>query len=169
MKKKNPTVAAMLSFVFGPLGYLYIGWRYAVLGLVVFLIFTLVVTVVDFPLPTWTKFITVGVLAWKGWTIVAVRNAVIDDGNENAYALGTWPLAAMAMSDLLVGMGMLYAGALGFYAGVRFVLEGSVFRGALVILLGTPLLIWVSSLVFGIIATGIDALAARGMKNLFRR
>jgi hypothetical protein len=38
-KKKNPTVAAVLALLFGPLGYLYIGWKYTVMGTAVVFIF----------------------------------------------------------------------------------------------------------------------------------
>ena len=75
----------------------------------------------------------------------------------------------MAMSDLLVGIGMFYAGTIGLYGAARLVLEGRVLRGLLLLLLGTPLLVWIASLVFGLIAVGIDSIFASKMENLFRR
>lgn len=158
-----------MSFVFGPLGYLYIGWRYAVLALVIFVIFVFVLTVTNFPIPVWMKNVILAVFAWKAFTIVSVRNALIDSQDEHVPALNTFPVAAMATSDLLVGVGMFYAGAIGLYAAAMMILEGSVFRGLLVLLLGTPSLVWIASLVFSFIAMGIDAIFVSRMENLFRR
>jgi len=167
--RKNPFVAAILSFVFGPLGYLYIGWRYAVLALAVLAIFVFILTAINFPIPAWMKYVILVVFAWKASTIVSVRNALIDAENEDVSALNTFPVAAMAMSDLLVGIGMFYAGVIGLYVAARLLLEGSVLRGLLVLFLGTPFLVWIASLVFGLIAMGIDAIFVSKMKNVFRK
>ena len=169
MRKKSPILAAILGFLFGPLGYLYIGWRYAILALCVFLLFIFVLTITNFPIPAWIKYVVLAVFAWKGFTIVTVRNELIDSQDEHVIALNTFPVVAMAMSDLLVGIGMFYAGAIGLYAAVMVILDGSVLKGLLVLLLGTPLLVWIASFVFGFIAMGIDAVFASRMENLFRR
>ncbi len=169
MTKKNPIVAAVLGLIFGPLGYLYIGWRYAVMAFAVFAVFTLVLTLTNFPLPPWMKFVTLAVLAWKGFTISSVRNEMIEMDDPDVALLNTFPIAAMAMSDLLIGMGMGYGAAIGLYAAAKFILEGSVLTGIVTLLIGTPALVWIASMVFGIIALGIDALFASGAENLFRR
>ena len=168
-RRKNPFVAAVLSFVFGPLGWLYIGWRYAVLALAVVAVFVLVLTAINFPIPSWMKYVILLVFAWKAFTIVSVRNALIDAEGQDVLALNTFPIAAMAMSDLLVGIGMFYAGAIGLYVAGRLVLEGSVLRGLLVVLIGTPVLVLVAGLVFLPIAMGIDFIFAPKMKNIFRK
>jgi hypothetical protein len=168
MKKKSPILAAVLSFFFGPLGYLYIGWRYAVLALFVFIAFVIVLSVTNFPIPTWMKYVILAVLAWKGFTIVSVRNALIDSQDEHVSALNTFPVAAMAMSDLLVGFGIFYAGAIGLYATAILILKGSVLKGLLLLFLGTPFLVWIASVAFGFLAMGIDAIFASKMENIFR-
>lgn len=168
MKKKSPILAGILGFVFGPLGYLYIGWRYAISATVVFLIFIFVVVVTGFPIPSWMKYIILAMLAYKGFTIVSVMNNLVDSHDEHVSALNTFPFAVMAMSDLLVGIGMFYAGAIGIYAAVIQIIEGKIFMGLIVLLLGTPLFVWVASLVFGLIAMGIDAVFASKMENIFR-
>ena len=169
MKKKSPVLAAILSFFFGPIGYLYIGWRYAVLALCVFLSFVFILTVTNFPIPAWMKYVILAVLAWKGFAIVSVRNELISSQDDHASVMNTFPFAVMAMSDLLVGIGMFYAGAIGLYATAMLILEGSVFKGLLVLFLGTPLLVGIASLVFGFIAMGIDAIFVSKMDNIFRR
>lgn len=169
MRKKNPVVAAVLSFIFGPVGFLYIGWRYALLSLPILIIFVFVLTVANFPIPEFMKYVILVVFAWKGFTIATVRNAMIDAQDEDVSSLNTFPVAAMAMTDLLVGIAMFYAGTIGLYVSARLILEGNIFRGLLCFLLGTPTLVMISSLVFGLIATGIDAIFITTMKSPFRR
>ena len=90
MRKKSPTLAALLGFIFGPFGFLYIGWRYAVLALLVFSIFGVVLFVVDFPIPTWMKYVILLVSAWKGYTICLVRNQLIDSEDDNIRILNSF-------------------------------------------------------------------------------
>lgn len=167
--RKNPFVAAALSFIFGPVGYLYVGWRYAVLGLGVLAIFATVLALINFPVPAWMKYVILAVFAQKAYAFVSIRNELIDTGSTEVSALDTFPVAAMAMSDLLVGVGMVYAGVIGLYVAVRLLLEGSVLRGLLVLVIGTPVLVYIAGFVFGLIAMGIDAVFAPKMKKVFRR
>src|SRR5688572_2873557 len=113
MQEKSPTLAASLGFIFGPFGFLYIGWRYAVFALLVFLIFGIALFVLDFPIPTWMKYVIILVSAWKCYTICSVRNRLIDSEDDNIGILNSFPFAAMAMSDLLVGIAIFYAAAIG--------------------------------------------------------
>lgn len=169
MRMKSPVLAAVLSLFFGPLGYLYVGWRYGVMAVVVFLVFVLVLSVADLPLPRWMRYVILPVLAWKAFTICSVGNAFIEAGDDNARALNSFPIAAMAMSDLLVGIGMVYAGAVGLYAAAVLLFDGSLVKGLLMLFVGTPALVWIATMVFGFIAMGIDAAFARGAENVFRR
>lgn len=169
MRKRNPTLAAILSFVFGPFGFLYIGWRYSVMALVVLLIFVFILTLTNFPVPVWMKYIILAVFAWKGFSIVSVRNALIDAQDEEVPDLNSFSVASMAMTDLLVGIVIFYAGAIGVYAATLLILEGNIFKGILVLLLGTPLLVWVASFVFGFIAMAIDSFIASRKENIFRK
>jgi hypothetical protein len=168
-RRKSPALAAALSFVLGPVGYLYIGWRYAIMALAVFLTFVFVLTAIHFPVPPWMGLVIMAVFAWKAFTICSVWNHLIETDDEEALVLNSFPVAAMVLSDLLVGVAMFYAGALGLYVAATLFLAGSVLRGLLVLLIGTPCLVWIARMVFGFIALGIDALFARGAENLFRR
>ncbi|PIU61852.1 MAG: hypothetical protein COS84_10825 [Armatimonadetes bacterium CG07_land_8_20_14_0_80_40_9] len=176
LKKKNPIIAAVLSFVFGPFGYLYIGWKYFIMAFVMFAVFIAVLILTNLDpavlLPDtrrWLKFPLLMVLAWKAYTICSVRNALIDAKDENVNALNSFPIVAMAMSDLLVGIGMVYAAAIGIYVSVKMFLIGNLVKGFLYLIIGTPVLVWIASLAFGLIAMGIDALFAKGAENVFRK
>jgi hypothetical protein len=134
----------------------------------VFLIFGAVLTMVDFPIPTWMKYVILLVSAWKGYTICSVRNQLIDSQDENVGVMNSLPFAAMAMSDLLVGIAIFYAAAIGLYAAAVLFFDGSVIKAGLMLVIGTPVLVWIASLLFGFIAMGIDSLFAKGAANVFR-
>jgi hypothetical protein len=169
MRKRNPVIAAVLSLFLGPLGCIYVGWRYAIMAVVVFSVFVLVVAVAGFTLPQWLEYVILPVLAWKAFTICSVRNILIEAGDDQARALDTFPTAAMAMSDLLVGIGMVTAGVLGLYASALMMLDGRIIKGLFTLLVGTPVLVWIATMVFGVIAGGIDAAFSRSAENVFRR
>ncbi|MBZ5671291.1 MAG: hypothetical protein LAO04_16360 [Acidobacteriia bacterium] len=51
---KEPKTAAVLGLLLGPLGYLYIGWRFMLASIVSLLAFLALISMVSLPLP-WTK------------------------------------------------------------------------------------------------------------------
>ena len=66
---------------------------------------------------------------------------------------------------------MCFAAAICVYAGVIAMFDGAVLKGLALLVVGTPFLVWMASMVFGFIAFGIDAAVlalAPGTKNLFR-
>jgi hypothetical protein len=159
----------MLSFVFGPFGYLYVGWRYAVMTLAVFVLYFLVLALAGFTLPEWMKYIILPVLAWKAFRICSIRNAMLESGDDQAKVMNTFPIAAMAMADLLVGLGMVTAGALGLYVSGLMFMDGRIVRGLTTLIIGTPALVCITTLVFGLIADAINALFFIGAENVFRQ
>ncbi|MBD3339727.1 MAG: hypothetical protein GF353_11500 [Candidatus Lokiarchaeota archaeon] len=165
--KKKPIVAAILGFFFGPIGFLYIGWRHAVCTFAIWTIFILVLGIVNMPLPTWITWLINFVFAWKGYTICSVRNELITNQDPSVKALQSFPIAAMAASDLLVGIGQFYAGVLGFFGSLFLFSNREILKGLLVLFLGTPFMVWIAGFIFGIIAMGIDFLFAPGLKNIF--
>lgn len=168
MKPKSTFLAAVLSLVFGPLGMVYVGWRFAVCSLLVLGVFTLVVSVIGLPIPEWGKYVILPVFAWKAATMASVRNG-LDAVSLRQFQ--TFPVAMMAASDLLVGIAMCFAAAICVYSSVIAMFDGAVLKGLALLVLGTPFLVWMASMVFGFIAFAIDAAVlalAPGTKNLFR-
>jgi len=170
LRPKRPLLAALLSFLFGPFGYLYIGWRYAVMAAVMWFVFVGVLVAADVPMPPALKLVVFAVFAWKAFTICQVRNHLIENGDDHVRFLDTFWCATLAMTDLLVGIAMFYAAALGLLTTVHLMLGGRVGGGLFMLLLGTPALVRIASMVFGLIATGMDAmiLAGGGATNRFR-
>lgn len=159
-KKKNPVIAAVLGF-FAPFGYLYIGWKYAIAASIIWVVFAVTLAFLDATTPRWMKYLLGIVFAWKGYTIVEVRNRLIGEKNEEArHLLDSFQFAYMVMTDLLVGIAMFYAGAITLYAGALRILEGNIIKGLLTLVTGTPVAIWLASLVFGFIVMLMDSLFA---------
>jgi len=168
MSLKNPVIAAVLALIFGPLGYLYINWRYAITSFVIFFIFTAVIVAVNLPIPDWIKLVILPVLAWKAYTICAVYNAMLETEDENINSFRSFPIAVFAMTDLLIGIALAYAVSIGLYIGVHLLINGNILKGIAMVILGTPLLAWVANLVFGFIAVAIDAIFQTKAENIFR-
>lgn len=74
----------------------------------------------------------------------------------------------MAMADLLVGIAIVYAGAIGLYVSAKLILDGHVLRSIFFFLIGTPMLMLIAEFIFGLIATGINAIFLTTMKSPFR-
>jgi len=176
IKKKNPIIAAILSLILGPFGYFYIGWKYFIMALAMFIVFVGILIFVNLDPSVLSpkahfllRFLLLMVLAWKAYTICSIRNILIDAKDKNVNELNSFPVVAMAMSDLLVGIGVFYAGAISIYVSTKMFLGGNLLKGFLYLIIGTPALIWIASFVFGLIAIGMDTLLVGGVENIFRK
>ena len=63
---------------------------------------------------------------------------------------------------------MAYAAALGLTASFMLLVDGEVLRALGVLVIGTPILVYVASFVFGLISMGLTLLFAAGEPNIFR-
>lgn len=158
-KKKNPMIGAILGF-FAPPGYLYLGWRYAVAALLIWVVFGVVLAFLGFTIPGWMKYLIGVVFAWKAYKIVEVRNILIEEKSEDVRLLNSFQFAYLAMTDLLIGIAMFYAGAVTLYIGVSRLLEGEIIKGLITLIIGTPGAVWLASLIFGFITMLMDSLSA---------
>jgi hypothetical protein len=59
-KKKSPILAAFLAFILGPLGLLYIGWRYALLSFIMLFLFVIPITLFNLVIPPFTSIFLLG-------------------------------------------------------------------------------------------------------------
>ena len=129
MKKRNPMLAAVLILFLGPIGFVFVGWRYALLAFILLLFFASVLTVVGFPAPWWIKYFILPALAYKGYKIVSFRNNLISDGDQDVRYLNTFCGATIAMSDALVLIAVIYCLVVGIFASFKMLLAGVVFSG----------------------------------------
>jgi len=165
-KTKNPIVAAILGLLFGPFGYLYIAWTYAIATFLVVVLFAIIVAILGFWISPWVKFLILPVMAWRAHKIVCIRNDIIESGHE-VPALNSFPFAVMAAVTVMVYVGMAWGGFLGFQLGVEKLLDGSIIRGLFTILITTPIFALISKFLFKFIAAGIEMLFARDSDNVF--
>ena len=94
--KKNPRVAGVLALVGGPVGFLYVGWRYALAATVVFLSFMLIFAFLLFA-PPWLKYVNLPAFAFMAYRICERLNGLADRGQDRAVLdADTWPVAAFA-------------------------------------------------------------------------
>lgn len=175
--RKSPAIAAAVSFVFGPLGYFYLGWRYGVLAPITLALFTTLLDLIGSLLlgvdliwatRSWIWGPVLCAFAYKAHRVAAVRNELIEAGDPNVAALNSFPMAAMAMADLLTGLGMFVGIALGLVLSGKLFIGGRLLRAILMLVVGTPILAGIAAFFFGLVAMGIQAVFHRKMENLFK-
>jgi hypothetical protein len=153
---KNPAVAGALALVGGPLGFLYVGWRYALAAAVVFLSFIFVFTFL-LPVPSWFKYVNLPVFAFMAYRICDKLNGLADRGqHRGALASHTLPVAVFAMTSMLPLLAGFDSAVLGVVTAIPQFLEGDLSSGLLMLLLVTPLFVVLNFVLFLLIGTGID-------------
>ena len=144
---KEPKTAAVLGLLLGPLGYLYVGWRFMLASSVSLLAFLALISVVGLPSP-WTKW-------WVGpvmlLVLAAQGHAACQDANEVSLMYSDDPQKRrMAEVGGPVGMAVglffvlseAYLAALAVSLVGGFALHGRLLRAA-AYLLGGAVVVWV--------------------------
>ena len=159
--KKNPRVAGILALVGGPVGFLYVGWRYALAATVVFLSFMLVFAFLLF-VPPWLKYVNLPAFAVIAYRICERLNGLVDRGQHRAVLnADTWPVAAFAMTSMLPLLAGVHSAVMGVTTAVSPFMGGDVGRGLFMLLLVTPIFVAVNFVGFALIATLIDRVVMR--------
>jgi hypothetical protein len=154
-RRKNPTVAGALALVGGPLGFLYVGWRYAVAATVLFLSSILVFTFLV--VPPWFKYVNLPVFSFMAYRICEKLNGFVDEGQHRSVLLsGTLPVAVFAMTSMLPLLAAFDSAVFGVAIAVPQLVRGDVGGGLLMLLVVTPLLAALSFVFSAVLATGID-------------
>jgi hypothetical protein len=161
----------VLVFVFGPLGFLYVGWELAVACLAMMVVLYFLVSLVGFGgflAVWWVKWVVLGFVAYKAYTLIKnVREQTREDDEEVGFGFA---FAVVLMSDAFVGAAMGLAAAAGIVASFNAIfVEERILRGVAVLFLGTPLLVWVAGMISGLAAMAIDALALAGRATELRK
>ncbi len=159
--KKNPRVAGILALVGGPVGFLYVGWRYALAATVVFLSFMLVFAFLLFA-PPWLKYVNLPAFAFMAYRICERLNGLADRGQNRAVLdADTWPVAAFAMTSMLPLLAAFDSAVFGVATAIPRLIGGDVGGSLLMLLLVTPLLVVVNFVFFVVIAAGINRVVLR--------
>ena len=155
-KKKDPKVAGALALVAGPLGFLYVGWRYALAGTVVF-VSVIGLSAFLLPVPSWLVYVNLPVFAFLAYRTCETLNGLVDQGqHRSALASNTLPVAVFAMTSALPLLAAVNAGVMGVATAISQFMGGN-FGGALFMaLLVTPLFVVVNFVLGAVVAAGID-------------
>ena len=155
-KNKNPAVAGALALVGGPIGFLYVGWRYSLTAAVVFvgLIFVFAFLL---PVPSWLIYVTLPVFAFMAHRTCVRLNALADQGQDRgARASNTLPVAIFAMTSMLPLLAGVLSGVMGVATAVPALMGGDVSGGLFMLLLVTPIFVLVNFVGFVLVATLIN-------------
>jgi len=155
-KQKDPTVAGALALVTGPLGFLYLGWRYALAASVVF---AGVILVVGFllPVPSWLVYVNLPVFALIAYRICEKLNSLVDEGqHRGALASNTLPVAVFAMTSSLPLLAGVNSAVMGLTTAASQLIGGDLGSGLIMLLLVTPIFVVVNFVLGVAIAAGID-------------
>ena len=159
-KTKNPRVAGGLALVTGPLGFLYIGWHYALAATVVFLSIIMVFALL--PVPFWLKYVNLPLFAFMAHRICQKLNRLVDrELHRDALASNTLPVAVFAMTSMLPLLAGVHSAVMGVTTAVSPFMGGDVGRGLFMLLLVTPIFVAVNFVGFALIATLIDRVVLR--------
>jgi hypothetical protein len=154
-KRKEPRVASALVFVAGPLGFLYVGWAYAVAATVVFLSFWVLASLL--PVPAWLIYVNLPLFSFIAYRICETINSLYEQGqHRNALASNTLPVAAFAMTSSLPLLAAVNSGVMGVNTAVSLYLGGNVGDALFMALAVTPIFTVVNFIFFVVIAAGID-------------
>ena len=159
-KTKNPRVAGGLALVTGPIGFLYIGWRYALAATVVFLSIIMVFALL--PVPFWLKYVNLPLFAFMAHRICQKLNRLVDrELHRDALASNTLPVAVFAMTSMLPLLAGVHSAVMGVTTAVSPFMGGDVGRGLFMLSLVTPIFVAVNFVGFALIATLIDRVVLR--------
>jgi len=164
LRKRSPALAAILGGLLGPIGYIYIGWRYALACLLMLLPLPIAVAVLGFGLPPLTKYFVLLVLARKAYTICRIRNENIERGETVEGPIDSFSFAGIQTADLLTGQAMACAAAVGIEISRSHFTSGRVLQGLFSIAITTPILVGVAALVFGLISGGLRTVWSRRLE-----
>lgn len=167
VSRKRPWVAAILAVVFGPLGLIYLGWRYALTFLIAvgaFLAFTS--SGMGFGTATWVRYVTLLLIAYKAFILAKTRNEALENDDDILLrASMSFPIAVVASTDLFVGLATVYTGISIAVIGLDSLLAGAFLRGLVIVLLGVPVLTFLIHLFLGMLTGIIDAIALRALER----
>jgi len=171
LSKRNPIVAAVLSLLTGPLGYLYIGFYFFLSGLIISTLFTLVLSLINLPFPHFFDYLQLLVYSYYGYKLAVVRNAFADDWgvtDTDIKEFKSFGFSFVVMTNLLMALTQFYSTIVGLYLVYNSFSEGKILIGILILIFGIALISWLLTSIFGFIA-GLLMLIFKVDKKYFER
>ncbi len=155
-KRKDPRVAGALALVGGPIGFLYLGWRYALAATVLFLALLMAFAFLLFA-PPWLKYVNLPAFAFMAYTICERLNDLLERGQHRAVLEAkSLPVAVFALTSMLPLLAAFDSAVFGVATALPQLMRGDIGGGLMLLLVVTPLLALASFVGFVLIASLID-------------
>jgi len=168
---KSPVIAFVVALASGPLGFFYLGWRYAVAPSLVILPWFLTLTVVNPPVATVVIAADLFILACEARRLTKV--AAVGRSRKKALPIeasaSNFTVPLLAFSSVILTFGVANAAVIATLFAATLWVQGNAGGAMAMLLVGAPLFTWICSLSFRKAADVIDQLVAEGTRNPFRR
>lgn len=169
LSKRKPFIAGILSLLLGPIGYVYIGINFLISGIIIFVLFSLVLSIINLPFPHFFSYLQLLVYSYFGYKLSVIRNAFVEDWgatDKDIKEFKSFGFSFVVMSNLLMAITKFYSITVGLYLAYINFSKGNIIIGILIILFGIAIITWVLSAIFSFIS-GILMLIFRVDKKYF--
>ena len=160
MGNKNKYVAFFLGLIFGPIGFIFLGWRHAIMTFLALAIFVTTLALINIPLFEWSRLITLPIMGYCAYITAGKINTFIElneqDDSLDLTVLKSFSFATYQASGLLQSLALGYGLIYGVYASI-IAFEDSILYGLLILLIGVPALMWVLYMIFAFIGSLLEA------------
>jgi hypothetical protein len=156
LKSRNLYIAAILSLLLGPLGFLYVGWTFMVSGLVITAIFALVLSIINLPTPSVFEYLQLIIFSFHAYKLAAIRNIIAVDPmttEEDIKQYHSFGFSMVAMTSVLMTLAQYYSLVVGFYMAYVSFANGKILIGILIVVFGISAIMWVLTSIFGFISS----------------
>lgn len=158
LKAKNTTIAAILPLLFGPFGYLYLGFNYFIAGISIAFVISNVLYLLHLPYPPFFNFFQLLVWSYYGHRLAVVRNVVVEEGpltENDIKEFKSMGFAFFMMIHVMMSIVQWYAVIVVlFLVYIKFT-EGKYFIAILLLVFGISVAKYLLGLIFGMISIGI--------------
>jgi hypothetical protein len=158
LNKKNPLVAGVLSLIFGPLGYIYLGFNFFVAGIAISLIIGIVLAILNFPYPGFFNYLQLIVWAYFGYKFAHISNLFADEQNlseTDIKEVKSMSFAFYLMIHVMMSIVKFYAIVVAIFFIIVFFSKGEILLAFLTLFFGIGLAQWIIGSIFSIISVGI--------------
>jgi len=155
LSKRNPVVSVILSLIFGPFGYIYIGFNFFFAALIISILFSVVLYFINLPFPHFFNYLQLFIYAYFGYKLTTIRNLFSDDWEvqeEDIKEFKSFAFAFFLSTNLLMTLTQFYSIAVGIFLAYRSFANGKILIGILIIVFGISLLIWLLTSIFSFIS-----------------
>lgn len=155
LKKRNPTIAGLLSLLLGPFGYVYIGLNFMLSGIIISVLFTSVLSLINLPFPPFFTYLQLLVYGYYGYKLSIIRKEFADDWgvtDDDVKEFKSFGFSFVIMTNLLMALTQFYSTIVSFYLVYKNFDEGKYFMAILILFFGIAIIKWLLTSIFSFIS-----------------